>query len=83
MSSVVVYWDNIDSSMIKSIKFEQTGTDPTKAGELIILFQSGDSYEYEGFTMIDLLNMMEADSVGIYFNNHVKNKYHVKKRQYL
>lgn len=46
---------------------------------LCVLFKNGIKYEYAGFPSGKLKGFIEADSLGKYFNNNIKDKFPTRK----
>lgn len=62
----------VDSSRIRSVGFD----DPTRT--LTIEFKDGKIFEYYDVDRAVYLGLTVAESVGRYFNEHVKGKYRYK-----
>ena len=60
---------DVKSSMIETLKYSNS----TKV--LKVLFCNGDEYAYDGVPFETVEKMSTADSVGKYFNEHVKGHY--------
>ena len=63
----------VESSNIASVGYDQLD------GILEIEFNSGAIYQYENVPMRVYEVMMKADSVGKYFNAHIKSKYNYRR----
>ena len=63
----------VESSNIASIGYDQLD------GILEIEFKSGAIYQYENVPIRVYEVMMKADSVGKYFNAHIKSKYNYRR----
>lgn len=61
----------VESSNIASVGYE--------GGVLIIEFKNGAVYQYDNVPIRVYDVMMKADSVGKYFNAHIKSKYNYRK----
>jgi len=55
------------SSQFKKVKYD------SETKTLIITFNNDKRYEYSEFTKEDFDKFMSADSLGQWFNNHIKN----------
>ena len=59
--------DRVDSSMISTVGYD-------KEEEILeIKFHNGSLYRYEGVPVGEYYDMIQADSVGKYFNQNLKN----------
>ena len=63
----------VESSNIASVGYDQLD------GILEIEFNSGAIYQYEKVPIRVYDVMMKADSVGKYFNTHIKSKYNYRR----
>lgn len=63
----------VESSNVASVGYDQLD------GILEIEFNSGAIYQYENVPVRVYEVMMKADSVGKYFNAHIKSKYNYRK----
>lgn len=61
----------VESSNIEAIGF--------KDGSLTVHFKNGSAYSYAGVTEADANKLMDAESVGKHFNQHIKGKFEHKK----
>ena len=59
----------VDSSSIKSIGYDENSQC------LEVEFVDEQIYEYERFPKNEFTNLIEAESIGKYFNIHVRNNY--------
>ncbi len=59
----------VDSSNIEYVSYAEGD------GLLRVMFHSGEEYEYEGVSVETLRELVDAESVGRYFNRVVKNGY--------
>jgi len=57
------------SSQFKKVKYN------SETKTLIITFNNNKRYEYSDFTKEDFNKFMAADSLGKWFNNHIKNSF--------
>ncbi len=58
----------VSSSMIKEI-------DTTDDGKLLVVFNTGKVYKYDSVPEELRKNMVNSDSIGKFFTEHIKNKY--------
>jgi len=59
---------------VKSSNIERVGY--LHNGELLrVVFHSGEEYEYEGVNFYTFKDLVQADSVGKYFNRNIRDKY--------
>lgn len=63
----------VESSSIKVI--EETGR-----GTMIVTFRSGDRYEYFDVAHSVVLELVQAESIGRYFNQHIRGQYREERR---
>ena len=68
-----MFIEEVDSSCIKSVACDQ------EEGKMWLRFKSGDLYEYQGVDLQVAKDLAEAESVGKYFQENIKNKYECNK----
>jgi hypothetical protein len=59
---------------VKSSAIKAVGFDP-RTREMAVEFTSGDIYLYEGVSLIDFAELMNAQSKGVYFHHNIKPCY--------
>lgn len=64
----------ITMNEVKSSAIKAVGYDP-RLRELVVQFTSGDKYLYEGVSLLDFAEFMNAPSKGIHFHNILKPYY--------
>ena len=62
-------WISVESSMIARVRYTT---------RLEVEFVNGGRYAYDGVSLELFEDMLKAESVGKYFNNHVKNAHPYK-----
>lgn len=65
---------DIDSSLLSFVHYHNN----SQYGWLGVTFQTGDSYIYGNVPMKDVLNMLDAESMGSFFSKNIKNQYYYK-----
>lgn len=63
---------SVVSSQLKEVEYD------TETSLLTVTFMQGRRYEYKDVPADVFRGLIEADSIGSYFINHIKNKYQFK-----
>ena len=74
MGRTMIEWDEVKSSNIAAV-----GYDKDELRYVYIRFLNGSVYRYDGVSDEHYEGMMHADSVGRYFNEHIKGAYQYEK----
>lgn len=65
----------MDLIPVKSTKIDAVGYLPVNGGLLVIRFTRGGTYVYEGVPSEIYQSLMQADSKGKYFEQHIKGQF--------
>lgn len=65
-------WQNVDSSVIKNVRFKTEGI-------MDVQFTSGQVYSYYEVPQSIYENLINAESVGMFFQNNVKGNFKYRK----
>jgi len=63
---------------VNSSNISDVGFDPSNS-TLIVRFKNGSYYQFDNVPERAYMNMIEATSVGKYFNSYIKNNFQFKK----